>query len=344
MPLRKYYALIDIGIIFLTIFLISILTSSHQVMPVRLFSTCLSTFNIATFSIRTHLSLSRTISSLGLPSMPMKVGQTLVGANGCYRLTKHLDEGVHSSTVFKAEVLPGSLATIPSQWSVILCCHITVFESNSPTRVLIKTASPDNEDARRSLKREYLAYCRPSIASSSNFRAFYDIVGSPESFDTDVNDSLPCLVLEWLDCTLKDVPSKRHRQNYILLVAIVKAVLASLVTLHREGLVNTGDHLHMHVESRLTRLDLKPDNILLSSVDTSHPIVKIGDLGLSKQASLIPTGYRFDTSQLIRKVSAGLLNLLRCALLKYIKASVAFTALLSGHLPRLCYAGLSLAS
>ena len=44
---------------------------------------------------------------------------------------------------------------------------------------LIKTASPDDNDAKESLRREYEAYRRESIASSTDFRIMYDIVGDP---------------------------------------------------------------------------------------------------------------------------------------------------------------------
>lgn len=43
-----------------------------------------------------------------------------------------------------------------------------------------------------------------------------------------------------MDCTLAQVPSKYHLQNYILIKAIMEAVLFSLITLDKEKLVNTG--------------------------------------------------------------------------------------------------------
>jgi hypothetical protein len=49
------------------------------------------------------------------------------------------------------------------------------------------------------------------------------------------------LVLEWLDCTLSDVPSKHHLQNYPLFKAVIDAVLRSSVSLGKESLVNTGN-------------------------------------------------------------------------------------------------------
>jgi hypothetical protein len=43
-----------------------------------------------------------------------------------------------------------------------------------------------------------------------------------------------------MDCTLAQVPSERHLQNYILIKAIMDAVLFSLFTLDKENLFNTG--------------------------------------------------------------------------------------------------------
>ena len=111
---------------------------------------------------------------------------------------------------------------------------------NSPVRVVIKTAPPNNKAARESLKREYNAYRISSIASNPYFRAIYDIISDPKNFDEDAGESPPCLVLEWMDCTLAQVPFERHLQNYILIKAIMDAILFGLVTLDKEKLVNTG--------------------------------------------------------------------------------------------------------
>jgi hypothetical protein len=43
-----------------------------------------------------------------------------------------------------------------------------------------------------------------------------------------------------MDCTLAQVPFERHLQNYILIKAIMDAILFGLVTLDKEKLVNTG--------------------------------------------------------------------------------------------------------
>ena len=134
-----------------------------------------------------------------------------------------------------------------------MVCYLalTVVSSkvNCLVRVVIKTAPPDNKAARESLKREYNAYRISSIASNPYFRAIYDIISDPKNLDEDTSDSPPCLVLEWMDCTLAQVPSKRYLQNYILIKAIIDAVLFGLVTLDKEKLVNTG---RRHILNDLT--------------------------------------------------------------------------------------------
>ncbi|KAI9819652.1 MAG: hypothetical protein M1826_001113 [Phylliscum demangeonii] len=160
----------------------------------------------------------------------------------------------------------------------------------------------DNKAARRCLKWESAAYAIPSIASSPYFRAMYDIIGDPKKLDdeSDSVDSLPCLALEWMDCTLAQVPSQHHLQNYILINAITHAVLSGLVTLGEE------------------KLYIKPDNILLSDVNTDHPTVKIGDLGLTwaisqeaREAVLAKTKAAFEGGRLFKMVDMKRLAVLR---------------------------------
>jgi len=58
------------------------------------------------------------------PSVTMKVGQVLEGAKARYRLVRALATIDTSTTVFKAEILPGrTLMRIPAQWSVTECRH-----------------------------------------------------------------------------------------------------------------------------------------------------------------------------------------------------------------------------
>ena len=73
----------------------------------------------------------------------------------------------------------------------------------------------------------------------------YDVVGDLGNLDSDTSDYLPCVVFEWLDFTLTEVPSQDYRQNCVFLKAIVKAGLSSLVALLKEGLMNTGRKITM---------------------------------------------------------------------------------------------------
>ncbi len=68
----------------------------------------------------------------------------------------------------------------------------------------------------------------------------YDIIGEPKDLDSDSSNTSPCLVLEWFDCTLREVPAETYRQNYVLLGAVINAGLSGLVTLSQEKLVHTG--------------------------------------------------------------------------------------------------------
>lgn len=65
----------------------------------------------------------------------------------------------------------------------------------------------------------------------------YDIIGDPKDLD---NDKPACLVLEWMDCTLADLPRKHYLQRPSFLEAIVHAGLSGLATLSEENLVHTG--------------------------------------------------------------------------------------------------------
>ena len=68
-------------------------------------------------------------ASTGIASV-MKVGQTLAGTKWDYRLNTPLNEGVHESTVFKAEILPKDGAISPTRWSAISHQAAARFEAN----------------------------------------------------------------------------------------------------------------------------------------------------------------------------------------------------------------------
>ena len=68
----------------------------------------------------------------------------------------------------------------------------------------------------------------------------HDIIGDPFDLDKEAADTLPCFVLEWLDCTLTDVPAEAYRRNHVLLKAVMYAGLSGLAELNKENLVHTG--------------------------------------------------------------------------------------------------------
>lgn len=115
------------------------------------------------------------------------------------------------------------------------------------------------------MSRDYETYKKPSVSQSPFILSLYDIIGGPEGCSSTSSDTPPCLVLEWMDYTLADIPSKAHRKDSALIRAIVEAGLLAITTLANEGLVHT---------------DIKPNNVLVSDLGTPRPRVKIGDLGL----------------------------------------------------------------
>ncbi|KAH9224390.1 kinase-like domain-containing protein [Leptodontidium sp. 2 PMI_412] len=177
--------------------------------------------------------------------IPFQIAQTLTGVKVSYKLTQTIVGGVHRSTVFKAKVVSGSGSLVPGS------C------------VLIKTAT---KERKKFLKQEYDSHCRLAISSSPFIRKMYDIVGDVEDFDDRSQNHTPCLVFEWMDQTLADIPVKDHLRNDALQRAIFEAGLAGLAALHEENLVHT---------------DIKPENILVSGLENLRPTAKIGDLGLT---------------------------------------------------------------
>ncbi|CZS95451.1 hypothetical protein WAI453_011374 [Rhynchosporium graminicola] len=162
----------------------------------------------------------------------LQVAQTITGSKGSYELTRAIVNGVHRSRVFKAKILYGTDSVLHG------------------SHVLIKTTTPER---RKFLSQEHDVYCKPAISSSPFVRKLYDKISDP-----------PCLVLEWMDQTLAEVPPETQFRNDALYKAIFEAGLHAVTALYDENLVHA---------------DLKPDNILISDITSPEPTVKIGDLG-----------------------------------------------------------------
>ncbi|KAI1977064.1 hypothetical protein LOZ53_006453 [Ophidiomyces ophidiicola] len=176
--------------------------------------------------------------------MSLKVGSVLSGIKWRYRLIDRLGDHTVFSSVFKAEILPGSQSKVPTKFAVI------------------KTTDPQVCSKKNSLFREYKYHKASSINACPSIRKMYDTINDPNDWTA---EKPFCLALEWMDTTLEDVPAVIPLRSTALAKAVVEASLHAFVAADQEGLVYT---------------DLKPSNVLLSGVDGPSPQAKIGDLGV----------------------------------------------------------------
>ncbi len=155
--------------------------------------------------------------------------------------------------------------------------HIGVC-ANSRTRAVVKSADLENQTQVDCLVKEYNYYKKPSIESSRNFRKLCDIINDPISWTA---QKPFCLAFEWMDTTLAEIPFEQHMKDPVLVANIVKVCLEAFFELQKEHLVYSGMPFapREFYHHSLSRADLKPANVLISSVN-GLPKVKIGDLGL----------------------------------------------------------------
>jgi serine/threonine protein kinase len=153
--------------------------------------------------------------------------------------------------------------------------------ANSRTRAVVKSADVENQTQVDCLVKEYKYYKKPSIESSRNFRKLCDIINDPIGWTA---QKPFCLAFEWMDTTLAEVPFEEHMKDPVLVANIVKVCLEAFVELEKEHLVYSGMQFTPREFYRhsLSRADLKPANVLISSVDGLSK-VKIGDLGLGTE-------------------------------------------------------------
>ena len=136
--------------------------------------------------------------------------------------------------------------------------------------------------------RERNNYELPHMASCKTIRALRDVIG----FDSQTPLEPQCMVFEWMDQDLRTVPYSRFRSKPGLPRVIARSVLETLAFLKETyGAFHSGiipqPYLHRQDEderSLLNFIDINPNNILLSNVDSTCPVVKVGDLGNSKIA------------------------------------------------------------
>lgn len=90
-----------------------------------------------------------------------------------------------------------------------------------------------------------------------------ELIGHDEP-PTDTPRQPRCMVFEWMDSDLWQIPSKSFRSGSHLPRIIARSVLNALAVFDEDGGVHT---------------DVNPNNILVSGVNSQSPVVKLGDLG-----------------------------------------------------------------
>ncbi|ESZ92265.1 hypothetical protein SBOR_7354 [Sclerotinia borealis F-4128] len=209
--------------------------------------------------------------------MALRLGTTLHGSKYSFRLVEKLGDKTVFNPVFKAEVLPGVQSILPrDRWAVV------------------KSAVLENQTQVDCLVKEYKYYKKPSIESSRNFRKLCDIINDPIGWTA---QKPFCLAFEWMDTTYAHVKLFRRvelfgnaAQNgwYISSKAKYWPETDSAQPTWTEDTtlaeVPFGEHMKDPVLVadivKVCLADLKPANVLISSVDGLSK-VKIGDLGLA---------------------------------------------------------------
>ena len=117
-------------------------------------------------------------------------------------------------------------------------------------------------------ERERGCYERDGIARSPHIRALLDLIGHDESEPHTSDASRPqCMVFEWMDTDLWQLPSGGLRPGSQVPRIVAKSVL--------EALAVVDDLKGVHT-------DVNPNNVFVSGANGSQPIVKLGDLGCCK--------------------------------------------------------------
>ena len=89
-----------------------------------------------------------------------------------------------------------------------------------------------------------------------------------------------------MDCTLATLNNDECMHEYRIVKAVVEAVFHACVALNKDNLVDTGRASILQTRLSLTSIDMKPDKIMISNIESANPIIKIEDLGLGEQALL----------------------------------------------------------
>ena len=91
-----------------------------------------------------------------------------------------------------------------------------------------------------------------------------DIIGHDEPTTTESSPQPQCMVFEWMDTDLWQLPSGPFRSGSQLPRNVARSILEALAVTDGEYGVHT---------------DVNPNNVFLSGLDSPLPTVKLGDLG-----------------------------------------------------------------
>ena len=155
-----------------------------------------------------------------------------------------------------------------------------------------------------SLWRERDNHRLPAIASCPHIRQLYDVIEptrEPSQQASELQEEKTphekpivqpesmsrlatplCLIFEWMDYDLRNLPSNAFRGSSNLPKWIAKAVLEALAVLKSEyGAIHTGAHPSTH-ENSANFLDINPNNVLVSNAESTSPRIVVSDLGNGK--------------------------------------------------------------
>ncbi|KAI9678773.1 MAG: hypothetical protein M1817_005830 [Caeruleum heppii] len=180
--------------------------------------------------------------------MCLQIGQVLRGQAASYQVTKVLKE----SCVFQARLVAGGGPS--ARGSAV----------PSPSSLAVIKVKPEGREG-IPYDREKVYYDSEVITQSPYIRSRRDVIGHDEGQDGPQSSrQRPCMVFEWMDTDLWQLPSESFRSGSLLPKIVAKSALQALILFDRmDGVHN----------------DLNPNNILVSHYLDLTPVVKVGDLG-----------------------------------------------------------------
>jgi len=125
-------------------------------------------------------------------------------------------------------------------------------------RAVIK-AEPLEDRRKVVYEREYENHENTMIMASPYVRALEDCIGHDGE-----KVEQRCLVLEWMDTDLWKSRTNPRSHDLQLQKNVARSVLEALV---------------VFADIQGTHTDINPNNVLISGIEKSNPIVKVGDLG-----------------------------------------------------------------